>query len=146
MAKPPIIDDENSDEPARYHPPGGSQAGGPVVSKPELKPCPFCGGTDLLLFPPNCREDSPYYHGDRANPMVRCMGCFAEAYGGAWDHSGKTAIAAWNNRAAETALTARIVELEVIVLEFLADKGLAYTSKKFEEKARAALAKARGES
>ena len=42
MAKPPIIDDENSDEPARYHPPGGSQAGGPVVSENIMS-----GMTDL---------------------------------------------------------------------------------------------------
>ena len=42
MAKPPIIDDEPNDEPARYHPPGGSQAGGPVVSDDIMK-----GMTDL---------------------------------------------------------------------------------------------------
>jgi len=67
----------------------------------EIKPCPFCGEANAFTFPPTCREDSPYNPLDRASPMVRCMSCFAEAYGTAWDQSKTTAIAAWNRRVAQ---------------------------------------------
>jgi len=53
----------------------------------ELKPCPFCGGTDL----------------DRAGrgPMkcwVECLGCTSE---GPFGETPAAAIAAWNRRAAD---------------------------------------------
>lgn len=65
----------------------------------KLLPCPFCGSTEVMKFPPTCHEYSPYNPSDRAAPMVRCADCFAEAYGRDFDKSCKTAIAAWNRRA-----------------------------------------------
>ena len=49
---------------------------------PELKPCPFCGGTDLRVY-------------DRGYSWVECRPC--EAEGPAAD-SRESAIAKWNER------------------------------------------------
>jgi len=68
------------------------------MTEPELKPCPFCGGNKTMVFPPNCTERGPYNRGDNAQPVVRCMTCFAEAMGKAWDDGMASAIAAWNTR------------------------------------------------
>lgn len=73
----------------------GSQA---MTEAPELLPCPFCGGTKLSVFPPNCKEDDEYDPKDNAQPIVRCYTCFAEAMGKTWDHGMKSAVAAWNTR------------------------------------------------
>lgn len=64
-----------------------------------LGPCPFCGGENATLFPPTCDRKSLYNPADRAAPMVRCMGCYAEAVGTDWDATGKSAVTAWNRRA-----------------------------------------------
>jgi len=73
-----------------------------MTDTPELLPCPFCGGTKLSVFPPNCKEDDEYDPGDNAQPVVRCYTCFAEILGKTWDHSMKSAIIAWNTRAKPT--------------------------------------------
>lgn len=72
----------------------------------ELKPCPFCGGTHVMMFEPTCRRDTPYNPADRLFPLVRCQ-CGAEAIGKDEDYRGATAVAAWNTRPAEATLTAR---------------------------------------
>ena len=56
----------------------------------ELKPCPFCGGTNI------CTE--------KGINLNYCDSCSAEAN-----------IEHWNNRPIEDALTARIAELEAVV-------------------------------
>ena len=75
-----------------------------MSSEVELLPCPFCGGTDHFIFPPSCTEDAPYNPADRASPLVRCRTCYAEVPGKNWDHSCKTAIAAWNRRSASPSI------------------------------------------
>lgn len=71
------------------------------------KPCPFCGSTNIMLFPQNGDLYDPDQRGDRTFPIARCLGCFAEAAGE--DHDGKsrhargirsteTAAKAWNRR------------------------------------------------
>lgn len=66
----------------------------------ELLPCPFCGGEDATLCLPTCTQSAPYNPLDRAFPSVFCPGCFVSMPGENWNHSGDSAIAAWNNRAA----------------------------------------------
>lgn len=65
----------------------------------ELKPCPFCGGGKHMVLPPNCTKTDDYNPGDNAQPIVRCMTCFAEVMGSAWDFTKKSAVVAWNTRA-----------------------------------------------
>ena len=72
----------------------------PPPTDDKLLPCPFCGETAGVLFTPTCDRKTPYNPADRAFPIVRCASCFAEAHGTDWDQRGKTAIAAWNTRAA----------------------------------------------
>lgn len=67
-----------------------------------LLPCPFCGSDDQSVLGPNCTKVSPDNPGDRAFPIVRCMGCITDVSGKDWDNSGQTAVAAWNRRAAAT--------------------------------------------
>lgn len=64
----------------------------------ELKPCPFCGSNEVSLSLPTCTEDSKYDPADKAFPSVFCISCFVSVPGRDWDHSGKSAIAAWNRR------------------------------------------------
>ena len=89
-----------------------------MSSEAELLPCPFCGGTDHFIFPPSCTEDAPYNPADRASPLVRCRACYAEVPGKNWDHSCKTAIAAWNRRSASPS----IGRVGVKALEWQGDK------------------------
>jgi len=63
----------------------------------ELKPCPFCGHREAHVYERTCNRDSPYDPADRAYPIVRCFGCYAEVPGANWS-SSDTAIEAWNNR------------------------------------------------
>lgn len=63
----------------------------------ELRPCPFCGGTNILVLPRTCDQNTPYDPNDRAMPAVRCMTCYGEAVGKDWT-GPETAIAAWNRR------------------------------------------------
>lgn len=70
-----------------------------MTDAPKLLPCPFCGGTKLSVFPPNCKEDDEYDPKDNAQPVVRCYTCFAEILGKTWDHDMKSAVTAWNTRA-----------------------------------------------
>ena len=88
----------------------------------ELKPCPFCGGEKMMAFPPNCTKDGPYNRGDNAQPIVRCMTCFAEAMGAAWDNTKASVITAWNTRTDTIPSAAYVAGLEA-ALEFYADKG-----------------------
>lgn len=69
-----------------------------MTDAPKLSPCPFCGGTKLSVFPPNCKEDDEYDPKDNAQPIVRCYTCFAEILGKTWDHDMKSAVTAWNTR------------------------------------------------
>jgi Lar family restriction alleviation protein len=61
----------------------------------ELKPCPFCGSTDIKLH-------------DEISHAVWCQECFAEVP----SIDIESAIKLWNTRPIEDALTARIAELE----------------------------------
>lgn len=70
-----------------------------MTDAPKLLPCPFCGGTNLFVFTPTCTERSPYNPADNAQPVVRCLTCYAEVMGKTWDHSKATAVTAWNTRA-----------------------------------------------
>ncbi len=65
----------------------------------ELKPCPFCGGCDIVVLPPTCTQTDDYNPLDRAFSIIRCQSCHAEITGKDWDETGKTAIAKWNARA-----------------------------------------------
>lgn len=73
----------------------------------ELKACPFCGSTEVKMFPPTCKVSDPYRPDDRLYPIVSCRGCFAEVAGENGDRKGATAIAAWNRR--EAAVSAQPV-------------------------------------
>ena len=115
----------------------------------ELLPCPFCGSDHLNRMRPTCRSDDDYDPNDRAFPAVRCFNCYAEAIGDVWDHIGKSAIAAWNRRAAAAELTtlrsalARAEEREaglVAALEWYAGDGSTYDGIDVGQRARAALA------
>lgn len=64
----------------------------------ELLPCPFCGSDEVSLLLPTCTKDSKYNPANRAFPSVFCIGCFISVPGRDWDHSGDSAIAAWNRR------------------------------------------------
>lgn len=75
-------------------------------------PCPFCGRTEgLLVLPPTCTPESPYNPLDRAYPVATCP-CGAETGGENWDRTGRSALAAWNRRAPDEAMRARIVAAE----------------------------------
>lgn len=63
-----------------------------------LVPCPFCGADSPMVFEPTCNRRSKYNPTDRAAPVVRCLSCYAEAFGEDWDATCRTAIAAWNRR------------------------------------------------
>ena len=71
MSKPPIIDDENSDEPARYHPPGGSQAGGPIMTEPKFTPGPWRIESGTTLLWGACSEDDLSSYG-MGYPIAEC--------------------------------------------------------------------------
>ena len=59
----------------------------------KLKPCPFCGGNDVVA-------EETYMSG-----YVRCRGCGAE---GGFRYSHDEAVAAWNRRTNAKELVARI--------------------------------------
>lgn len=77
-----------------------------------LKPCPFCGGVKHMVMPPNCKKDNDYKPGDNAQPFVRCLNCYAEAMGSAWDYTKGTAITAWNTRADAPELVALVAAVK----------------------------------
>lgn len=77
----------------------------------ELLPCPFCGGAKTIVLPPTCHKSTPYDPADCMQPIVRCLTCYAEAPGKPNDglidnRSTKTAVEAWNTRAALSAMPA----------------------------------------
>lgn len=59
-----------------------------------LKPCPFCGGTDLI-----CMRYDPFdgYQGNLTQHVVRCNGCGAEIE----RKDRLDVIRAWNRRASD---------------------------------------------
>lgn len=67
----------------------------------ELKPCPFCGSTDIKLH-------------DEISHAVWCQECFAEVP----SIDIESAIKLWNTRPIEDALNARIAELEEEIQEY----------------------------
>lgn len=75
----------------------------------NLKPCPFCGGENLLIMPKNCDKRSEYNHADRAFPLIRCIDCGATVEGANWSNP-KNAIAAWNRRHGAKPLTVDYIE------------------------------------
>lgn len=66
----------------------------------ELRPCPFCGGTNMMVLPRTCDQNTPYDPNDRGMPAVRCMTCYGEAVGKDWS-GPETAVAAWNRRSSD---------------------------------------------
>ena len=68
------------------------------MSAPKTDNCPFCGGDKHMVLPPNCTKTGDYNPGDNAQPIVRCMTCYAEAMGSPWDYTKESAVAAWNRR------------------------------------------------
>lgn len=60
--------------------------------KPELKPCPFCGGESHSGFYAARHKIDEYY-------MVMCWNCFARTIGETVDE----AIEAWNRRVEDEA-------------------------------------------
>lgn len=61
--------------------------------KPELKPCPFCGGEACCS--PSTESDEPERE-DR-EPLLWGVGCGCTAFVGPWSTEAE-AIAAWNTR------------------------------------------------
>src|SRR5690554_576026 len=80
----------------------------------ELLPCPFCGSDEASLLLPTCTKDSKYNPADRAFPSVFCIGCFMSVPGRDWDHSGDSAIAAWNRRTEPVRETGHAVQGEPV--------------------------------
>ena len=68
------------------------------MSAPKTDNCPFCGADKHMVLPPNCTKTGDYNHGDNAQPIVRCMTCYAEAMGSPWDYTKESAVTAWNTR------------------------------------------------
>lgn len=66
----------------------------------ELKPCPFCGSTNIKLH-------------DEISHAVWCQECFSEVE----SIDIESAIELWNTRPIEDALQARIAELEAYIDE-----------------------------
>ena len=62
------------------------------MGKIELKPCPFCGSTNVQLRPTD--SNYVYYH-------VQCNNCMAQGGARIWEED---AVAAWNQRAYEQML------------------------------------------
>ena len=83
----------------------------------ELKPCPFCGGTELMVVARTCDRRTPYNPADTAYPRVWCK-CGAEVAGANWGEK-PTAIAAWNRRAPDAADKALIADLAAELEEAL---------------------------
>lgn len=82
--------------------------------KYELLPCPFCGSDEARLLLPTCTKDSKYNPADRAFPSVFCINCFVSIPGRDWDHSGNSAIAAWNRRTEQVRETGPVMTGEMI--------------------------------
>ena len=68
------------------------------MSTPKTDNCPFCGGDKHMVLPPNCTKTGDYNPGDNAQPIVRCMKCYAETMGSPWDYTKESAVTAWNTR------------------------------------------------
>ena len=68
------------------------------MSAPKTDNCPFCGGDKHMVLPPNCTKTGDYNPSDNAQPIVRCMKCYAEAMGSPWDYTKESAVTAWNTR------------------------------------------------
>jgi hypothetical protein len=73
----------------------------------ELKPCPFCGGTNIEIRPNRIGDFFAIcYSNDRTE-----MACYAKS-GENGCETEEGAVARWNARPTETTLTARVAELE----------------------------------
>jgi Lar family restriction alleviation protein len=69
-----------------------------------LKPCPFCGSTSQTLIGPTRDKSTIHGPNGRAYPIILCGGCSADVPGEDFDTEGRSAIEAWNRRAADPAL------------------------------------------
>lgn len=75
--------------------------------KYELKPCPFCGGTNIEIRPNRIGDFFAIcYSNDRTE-----MACYAKS-GEDGCETEEGAVARWNTRPTETTLAARVAELE----------------------------------
>lgn len=74
--------------------------------KPELKPCPFCGGEACCS--PSTESDEPERE-DR-EPLLWGVGCGCTAFVGPWSTEAE-AIAAWNTRATPSQDASALVEV-----------------------------------
>ena len=59
-----------------------------VTAMAELKPCPFCGGEEIVIRPVQSAHQRTYYY-------IQCRNCFARS-GDLWRKS--KVIEAWNRR------------------------------------------------
>ena len=87
----------------------------------ELKPCPFCGGTNIEIRPNRIGDFFAIcYSNDRTE-----MACYAKS-GENGCETEEGAVARWNARPTETTLTARVADLEkalarcLVILENMA--------------------------
>lgn len=68
----------------------------------ELKPCPFCGGNDLIIFPDRNVEGTIFsYH-------VHCRDCLCNGRNHnkiGWCETEAEAVEAWNTRASQTTIS-----------------------------------------
>ena len=79
----------------------------------ELKPCPFCGGTNIEIRPNRIGDFFAIcYSNDRTE-----MACYAKS-GENGCETEEGAVARWNARPTETTLTARVAELENALAPF----------------------------
>lgn len=61
----------------------------------KIKPCPFCGGTDIEYYETDFgRADEPYSY------IIRCNGCNANVYAESGEY--EDAITLWNKRTYES--------------------------------------------
>lgn len=68
-----------------------------AVNNIKVKPCPFCGGTNIVVLPKTCNEKTPYNQSDRAYPVVVCYDCGGNMQGEDWG-AQITAVIKWNKR------------------------------------------------
>ena len=112
------------------------------MSTPKTDNCPFCGGDKHMVLPPNCTKTGDYNPGDNAQPIVRCMKCYAETMGSTWDYTKESAVTAWNTRtdlsqaSVAAALEAAAVKSDDMATEWGKKRESAWRKKNATEEAR----------
>jgi len=64
----------------------------------ELKPCPFCGGSDLEITPRKAHDDNDREYA-KAVHCRDCMTVGPHEVGIGWCETDEEAVEAWNRRA-----------------------------------------------